>query len=346
MIELERLTNCFPGCCQVEPNQPIETDLRERASPACSAAHGRRLGVPRGEEQLADQERAVEGPAIIGPRSELPSSPWSCRWTAARVHGAPNGSARASVSFLILAILSVNFVTGCAPARPFTPGFYSPQNLMRSEEPLPPVAVYLLSDERGTTEPTLILEFASISGHERRDHATEPVSTGVTRAFVEGFRARGFPVIDATARHYSQGESQAKTSVAISGRVLEFGARITRSGIFTYDQRVACRIALDAYDAASRRRLWTKTYSQVTEGGLLPADPITLLSRALERVVEQAATDPELLGILQGRGGLSSAITSRSAMLASLNRPHAADGSWGATAIEKRLRSTAADAER
>lgn len=285
-------------------------------------------------------------PAIIGHRSRLASPPWSCRWTAARVYGAPNGRARASVSVLILAILAATFAAGCAPIRPFTPGFYSPQSLTRLAEPLPPVAVYSLLDERGTTEPTLILEFASISGHKRRDHATEPVSTGVTRAFIEGFRARGFPVIDMTARYYSPGEGEAKTRVAISGRVLEFGARIIRSGLFTYDQRVACRIVLDAYEVASGRRLWTKTYSQVTEGGLLPADPITLLSRALEHVVEQGVTDPELLGVVQGHGRLSRAITGMPPMLASPNRPHAADGGHGVAAMATRLRSAAADARR
>jgi hypothetical protein len=221
---------------------------------------------------------------------------------------ADQGRVYASFRGLIVAVLAAIFVTGCAPARPFTPGFYSPRNLVRLAEPLPPVAVYLLSDERGTTEPTLILESASISGRSGQDHATEPVAIGVTRAFIEGFRARGFPVVDETARRYSRGDGQAKASVAMTGRVLEFGARIIRSGAITYEQRVGCRIVLDAYEVASGRRLWTKTYSQVTEGSILPAPPLTLLSIALEHIIEQAVTDPELLGILQGRGGLSGAI--------------------------------------
>lgn len=212
--------------------------------------------------------------------------------------------ARPSICALTLVVLTAMVAAGCAPARPFTPGFYSPQHLTKLPGPLPPIAVYALLDERGTSEPTLILEFASISGHNRRDHATEPVSDGVARAFVEAFRARGFPVLDMTTKQ-SPGGSKAEARVAISGRVLEFGARITRTGVFTYDQRVACKIVLEAREVSSGRSLWTKPYSKVTEGGLLPADPMTLLSRALAQVVDQAVSDPELLRIIQDRGRLS-----------------------------------------
>ena len=202
-------------------------------------------------------------------------------------------------AIVLLLMILVALVAGCGSARPFTPDFYSPRKLTKLLEPLPPIAVYSLVDERGAREPTLILESASISGHSRWDHATEPVSGGVTRAFAQAFRARGFPIVDMTERYYSPSGQRAEARVAISGRVLEFGARIVRSGLFTYDQRVACTIVLEAYEVVSGRRLWTKSYSQVTEGGLLPADPITLLSRALAEVVEQGVTDPELLGVIQ-----------------------------------------------
>src|SRR5262245_13633043 len=215
---------------------------------------------------------------------------------------------------LITAVLAAVFVAGCGPARPFTDGFYSPRNQTRLTEPLPPIAVYLLSDERGTAEPTLILESTSISGRRAEDHATEPVSTGVARALIEGFRARGFAVLDQTARRYSWDDDRTMTGVAVAGRVLEFGARITRSGAFAYDQRVTCRLVLDIYESESGRKLLTKTYSDVTEGWMLSAQPLTVLSRALERVVDQAVTDPELLGILRSRGGLSGAILDTPAM--------------------------------
>ena len=196
-------------------------------------------------------------------------------------------------------LLSALVIAGCAPAPPFAAGFFSPRNLERVAVPLPPVAVYLFADERGLG-PTLFLETGSISGREGREHATEPVSVGVTRAFVEALRARGLQVVDETARSYSHGAGAPKARVAISGRVLEFGARIARSGLVTYDQRVGCRVALEVHDSATGRRLWTKTYGQVTEGGLLPADPTTVLSRALRHVVEQAVMDAELLTIIRG----------------------------------------------
>jgi hypothetical protein len=120
----------------------------------------------------------------------------------------------------------------------------------------------------------------------------------VVRAFLEGFRARGFPVVDMTTRPYAPGAGVGEARVAISGRVLQFGALIVRSGLVTYDQRVACRIELEAREASTGRSLWTKSYAEVTQGAILPADPITLLSRALAKVTGQAVSDPELLAVV------------------------------------------------
>lgn len=198
----------------------------------------------------------------------------------------------------IAALLGAAVIAGCAPAPPFSAGFFSPPPLERLAEALPPVAVYAFADGRGT-EPTLFLEVSSISGQFDRTYATEPVATGVTRAFVEGFRARGFPVIDETAKPYVPGTRADNARVAITGHVLAFGARIIRAGVYTFDQKVACRVVLEAHDAATGHTLWTKTYAQVTEGALAPGDPTTLLSRALAHVVEQAAMDRELLDIIR-----------------------------------------------
>ena len=197
-----------------------------------------------------------------------------------------------SVKILPLFLVLASFTAGCVTPRPFLPGFYSRLNITPLSEPLPSVTVYSLLDERPTK---VILESRSISGRSRDDLATEPVSDGVTRAFIEGFRTRGFAVVDKTSKHYFPGEAGAETQVVISGRVLEFGARIIRSGVFTYDQRVACTVVLEAYEAATARKLWEKSYSRVTEGWMLPADPMTVLSRALAQIVEEAAADPELL---------------------------------------------------
>ena len=109
-------------------------------------------------------------------------------------------TARAFASRLALVLLAIPFAAGCGrPALPFLPAFYTPLKATRLPESLPPIAVYSLADERGAAEPTLISEFASISGHRHRDHATEPISDGATRAVVEGFRVRRFPVVDMTA---------------------------------------------------------------------------------------------------------------------------------------------------
>jgi len=85
----------------------------------------------------------------------------------------------------------------------------------------------------------------------------------------------------------------------MSGRVLEFGARIIRSGAFAYDQRVACRLDFEAYEATTGRKLWAKPFSRVTEGWMLPSDPMTLLSRALKEVVEEAVSDTDLLKMIR-----------------------------------------------
>jgi hypothetical protein len=125
------------------------------------------------------------------------------------------------------------------------------------------------------------------------------VAVGIARAFLEGFRARGFPVVDVTAQPYAPGANAGDARAVISGRVLQFGALIIRSGLVAFDQRVACRVDLEARDAATGRSLWTKSYSDVTQGTVLPADPITLLSRGLAKVIEQAVSDPELLAVVR-----------------------------------------------
>jgi hypothetical protein len=193
---------------------------------------------------------------------------------------------------------AISVAVGCgAPPRPFLPGFYSPAKIDPFRGALPAVAVYAFSDDRAT-DPTLIMESGGLRGERRRDYATEPVADGVVRAFVDGFRARGFPVADMTAKPYAPDASSGDARIAISGRVLQFGALILRSGLVGFDQRVVCRIDLEAREAATGRSVWTKSYSELTQGPALPADPMTVLSRALAKVIEQAVTDPELLAVV------------------------------------------------
>ncbi len=205
---------------------------------------------------------------------------------------------------LVVGLLVPAVVGGCGPIpRPFELGFYRPMNVSRLTEPLPSVAVYLFSDERGKPY-NWYLEHASISGHSGVGYTTELVASGVTRAVIEGLRARGFHVVDMTPTTYPPGPSAAVTDtrLAITGRVLECGARIVRSGLFTYDQRVGTRITVEAYEVTSGRKLWEKEYSKVWEGGILPDNHRRLLTRSLAHVVEQAVSDPDLLSAITGSG--------------------------------------------
>jgi hypothetical protein len=190
-------------------------------------------------------------------------------------------------------------VAACASPRPFTDEFYEPIRVRAGGERAA-VAVFAFTDERRVPEPTIVLEYLTERDRPRADRATRPVAAGVAHAFVRGLRARGFTVTDATDQAYVEGQGPSGPA-AVTGRVTEFGALVTRTGTVVHasQQRVGCTVAVDVRDAAGRTRL-QRTYSRVVEGAMLPAEPLAILARALADVVEQAATDPDVLRAIRG----------------------------------------------
>ena len=198
---------------------------------------------------------------------------------------------------LVLAALALA-VIGCSlPPRPFTDEFYAPIRV-RAGADASPVAVFAFADERRIAEPTIVLEYETERDVPQAQHATRPVSAGVAHAFVRGLRARGFTVTDATDRPYVGDHGPAGRAV-VTGRVTEFGARVTRTGTIlqTSQQRVGCTVVTEVRDGSGRRVI-ERPYSRVIEGAMMPVEPLAALSRALADVVEQAVTDPELLAAI------------------------------------------------
>lgn len=212
---------------------------------------------------------------------------------------------------------AASVLVGCTYSRPkpFTREFYLTPKVAALSVPIPAVSVHRFIDERpGATDPTMVYRFDSISarigesGYSKRVNevrATEPVAVGVARAVLEGFQARGAPVIDMTALLFDPGHISGATRIGITGRVLEFGVQVIRSGLHEYRSVIGCSIALEAYDAGSGQKLWEKTYSRQEESvsrTLVSAEPTNHwpgLSRVLAGVVEEVVSDPALLQVLQ-----------------------------------------------
>jgi hypothetical protein len=199
----------------------------------------------------------------------------------------------------LLVVVTLGALAACAtPPRPFTDEFYTPLRVRRDAAARTPVAVFGFADERPDTDPTLVVRYEPLDGRPRVERSTAPVGEGVARAFVRGLQARGFTVADATTRRYAPGEPA--PARIVTGRVAEFGVRIARTGFLGgYQHRVACRVAVDVYEPTTGRRLAERSYQRVVEGAMMPAEPLSILSRALADVVEQAVADPELLRALR-----------------------------------------------
>jgi len=218
---------------------------------------------------------------------------------------------------MVIGGFATSVLVGCTYSgpKPFTTGFYLTPKVAALSVPLPALSVHQFVDERwGTTDPTTVYRFDSISDRFGESsfsrsvnevRATEFVSVGVARAVLRGFEARGVPVVDMTASWFEPGHISEDTRIGITGRVLEFGARVIRSGLYEYRWVIACRIALEAYEAGSRQKLWEKTYSRQEEGvsrtlaSAVPEKHWQSLSRVLAAVVEEVVNDPELLQVLQ-----------------------------------------------
>ena len=193
-------------------------------------------------------------------------------------------------------VLALAVVTACAPPpRPFTESWYTPPRVLADAAAALPVTVYAFADTRPGDDKRVVLRYETNIDDPGTVHATAPVGQGVARALARGLAARGFRVTDATARDHVA-ETGGSPRVAITGRVAEFDARIVRASFLGgYRQHVGCRLTLEAYDAASGRRLFERTYARVAEGAMSPMEPLAFLARALADVVEQAVTVTELL---------------------------------------------------
>jgi hypothetical protein len=198
----------------------------------------------------------------------------------------------------VLVALALLAAACASPARPFTDAFYEPIRVRAGGETTA-VTVFAFVDDRGATAPTAVLEYESDRDVPRAAHATRSVGAGVAHAFARGLRARGFTVSDATHETYVEGQAIPR-GVALTGRVTEFGARLTRSGTILQrsQQRVGCTVVAEVRDA-SGRRLFERPYSHVVEGAMMPAEPLAVLSQALAAAVEHAVTDPDLQAALR-----------------------------------------------
>jgi hypothetical protein len=185
---------------------------------------------------------------------------------------------------------------------------------------LPPVAVYLFHDSRQSPcgpdcIPTLSPDVGRW-GTWPPVRASEPVVLPVTRAFAEGLRARGFPVVDRTRRVFQAGDSTDGAGRGLRGELLSFASVPTPfvpKGSY-FESRlggIVCVVSLEVFDLQSGEKLWEKTYSGTSsideasrQGMQLGSEERIqpFLATALAAAIENAAMDPELAEAL-GRSG-------------------------------------------
>ena len=219
--------------------------------------------------------------------------------------GSPNRVKRTSTHMRGIVIhgtvvaLMAGLVAGCGPSQPFEPGFYLPPRTTLLSSPPDQVAIYRFADKRGVDEPTQIARYVS-PGRLSRYSATEPVAVGLTRAFVEGLKARGIPVLEMPVP-FTPGESRPAPRVAITGTVLEFESVVARSGIFTYGNRVACSIVLQVYYTTTGGKLWEKSYSR--SGDDVWFRGARFFAKALAEIVEEAVNDAGFVAVLGAKRG-------------------------------------------
>ena len=219
---------------------------------------------------------------------------------------------------LALAVIAAALAAGCASsaAAPFEPGFYSKPATTALSPPLAVVSVHRFRDERpgAAAVPTMVYKFMSISSQFGESslarqlnevRATEPVAVGVARAVLQGFRARGVPIEDATAAPFALGTGAGTARIAMSGRVVAFGVEVIRSSLYEYRSVSGCTLGLEAYEVASGRKILDKMYARQEQdsgrslASAAPASRWPALSRVLAAVVDEALNDPELLQVLR-----------------------------------------------
>ena len=231
-----------------------------------------------------------------------------CEVLSGQIPGAPNAPDQRAEwlgqRLLLWALLStiVAFSEGCATQPLRLQDWYSPPHVT----PLPhlaAVAVHRFTDKRETAYTALGEEFIGREETGRNIKAGEPVTVTLRRAFADGLRARGFPVIESTGSDPSP-ESRSDVRLAVSGEIQEFWA--TRSHRAESNREAACTVRLQVSEVATGRMQWGKVYSRqyvwspwMPERDRLDMGPA--LAKVLALTVEEAVYDPEFIRELRRR---------------------------------------------
>jgi len=187
---------------------------------------------------------------------------------------------------------------GSAPS-PFTPEFYRSSGNAPLATPLPPVAVYPFVDKRSVPDPTFIGEHPARTGTHGRSafYASEPVATGVARAFVHGLRERGFQVLDRTMTPLRRERAEESVAV-ISGEVLEFSSSSRRTGLVSYEGSAAYHIRVQVYGREVGEVRWEKAHLKTSDAFIVNSQ-LVFLSRSLAETVDEAVNDPAFRAALR-----------------------------------------------
>jgi hypothetical protein len=205
--------------------------------------------------------------------------------------------------YVLLAHIGLGLIlAGCTAAPlPFAPEFYRSPRTTPLSTPLAAVAVYQFMDKRPVANPTDFGEHPLGTGTYGRTvffHATEPIATGVARAFAEGLRARGFQVLDRTMKPLSREREEEPSPPAISGEVLAFSASSRRTGLVSYVGGAAFHVRVQVYGRQLAEARWERVYSNTSDAFLLSSQ-LVFLSRSLAESMEDTVNDPTFLEALR-----------------------------------------------
>jgi hypothetical protein len=184
---------------------------------------------------------------------------------------------------------------------------------------LPPVAVYLFQDSRQESGGPDGVPYITPVGASPTSpgpppfRTSEPLVLPVTRAIIEGLKARGFPVVDRSQRVFQVGDPADGARRGLRGQLLRFAImpgwltenpwegkyRLIPGGIL-------CVVSLEVFDLRSGETLWEKTYSGgstigESSGREMERQASAMqwpLAKALAVAVENAVMDPELTDLL------------------------------------------------
>jgi len=209
-----------------------------------------------------------------------------------------------SVLLWTLVSMIAVFSGGCATRPLRLQDSYSPPHIT-SLPNLGAVAIYSFTDRRETGE-RAVGSNVFRGGTGKNITSSESVAVSVRRAFAEGLRARGFPVVELTGRDLPL-ESQPGVVVVVSGEIQEFWATWSvgrHRGDWQRD--ASCKVRLLVSELATGRKLWEKVYPQqyvwdpsMPERNRLDMGPA--LAKVLALTVEEAVYDPEFVRELRRR---------------------------------------------